>query len=384
MKKFISIMLVLSILLVPAAVLAEEEKAPVVVLKFDDVVCNNASKLDTFEKVVMLLLEEDVVGSFGVIGGWCQQGTSDSQKATFNTFWNNLKKYIRCGMEIWSHGWNHDSSGEGDHEFNHMFTDEQVKERFAKVLKLVEENADGYKITTFGAPYNRTDDNAAITINENFPQITAVFRSMKDDNTVNRTFNAVVIGPIYGIDGGFDDFMKNYKPGNDVVALQGHPTKMSAETIEDIRKIISYFKEQGSVFMTPSQYAEFVKNLEVYRKDDGNKIALLCDNTLLMSDVSPYIANGRTMVPVRIISENLDAKVDWDGENQIVKIERYGDLLELKIGSETAIFNGKELTLDSPAQIQNGRTMVPLRFIAEALGAEISWDDARRMVIINK
>lgn len=377
MKKFISMLTALAIILVSACAFAQgHNRAPIVVLKFDDMSSNNYAKIEAFEEIVLLLLEEEVVGSFGIIGSWSQsEGNSD-------LFWSNVKKYLRCGMEIWSHGWNHDASGEGDHEFNHMFSDEEIKERFGKVLRLVENNTGGYKITTFGAPYNRTDDACAVMVNENYPQITAVFRSMEDDNTVNKTFNAVVIDPLYGIDGGFDELMNSYVSGSEVVALQGHPANMTEESRNEVQKIIRYFKEQGSVFMTPSQYASYVKMLEEYRKDDENKIALLCNNKILMSDSAPYIEKGRTMVPARIISENLNAKVSWNEETKTVTAERYGDIVEIKIDSDTALVNGNKTLLDAPARINNGRTMVPIRFIAEAFGAEVSWDNERRMVVI--
>jgi len=91
-------------------------------------------------------------------------------------------------------------------------------------------------------------------------------------------------------------------------------------------------------------------------------------------DSKPIIANDRTMVPVRFVTERLGAEVEWDGEEREVYINHYGDSMILKIDRSYAQINGKAVALDSPPFIKEDRTMVPLRFISENFGAEVSWD----------
>ena len=96
------------------------------------------------------------------------------------------------------------------------------------------------------------------------------------------------------------------------------------------------------------------------------------------------------MLPARFVAENLGAEVEWDEEKRLVTVTgkslKTGEevTILITIGKETAIVNGKELKLDSPAFIENDRTYTPVRFIAEELGASVEWLEASRKVIITK
>ena len=108
------------------------------------------------------------------------------------------------------------------------------------------------------------------------------------------------------------------------------------------------------------------------------------------NDVAPKIEKDRTMLPARFVAENLGAKVEWDGEKQLVTIT--GKNLKtdesvtilITIGAATAKVNGKEIKLDSPAFIENDRTYTPIRFISESLGASVEWVEKEQKVIITK
>jgi hypothetical protein len=99
-------------------------------------------------------------------------------------------------------------------------------------------------------------------------------------------------------------------------------------------------------------------------------------------DTQPYIKNNRTLVPVRFVVEQLGAQVGWNNKNQEVKIEKDGKKIILKIGSKVVTVNGSKVTLDAPAELKGDRTMVPLRFISEAFGAEIKWNNTAKSVFI--
>ncbi len=90
-------------------------------------------------------------------------------------------------------------------------------------------------------------------------------------------------------------------------------------------------------------------------------------------ETAPYTKNGRTMVPVRIISERFGAEVGWDGEKQEVSIKKDGKEIILTIGSDIARVNGEDIRLDAAPEEIGGRTMVPIRFISENLGMKVKY-----------
>lgn len=104
---------------------------------------------------------------------------------------------------------------------------------------------------------------------------------------------------------------------------------------------------------------------------------------IVKSDVSPYIQNERTMVPIRFISETLGYKVTWDNDKREVGVKGKDTEILLKVDSKNALVNGKEVKLDAPASIKKDRTFVPLRFVAENLKAKVKWDKENFKVIIN-
>ena len=102
----------------------------------------------------------------------------------------------------------------------------------------------------------------------------------------------------------------------------------------------------------------------------------------LAFDQPPIIENGRTLVPMRAIFEGLGAQVGWDGASGTVTGTQDGLVVVLKIGDTQALVNGNPVILDVPAKILGGRTLVPLRFIAESMGAKVDWDGRTSTVSI--
>lgn len=115
----------------------------------------------------------------------------------------------------------------------------------------------------------------------------------------------------------------------------------------------------------------------------GEKAAKVFGKTK-SNDVAPVIKNSRTMLPTRFVAENLGAKVSWDEEKGLVTVTGKDVTILLTIDSDKATVNGKEVSLDSPAFIENDRTYTPVRFIAEALGAKVEWLEKEQKVIITK
>lgn len=113
----------------------------------------------------------------------------------------------------------------------------------------------------------------------------------------------------------------------------------------------------------------------------GN-ITVVVDGQAIAFDVPPVQIAGRVLVPLRGVFEKLGAFVDWNAATGTVTAVREGTTIELRIGSRQAFVSGRPVTLDVPPMIVRGRTMVPLRFVGEALGAQVDWDAATRTVFI--
>ena len=106
-------------------------------------------------------------------------------------------------------------------------------------------------------------------------------------------------------------------------------------------------------------------------------------NQVVFPDQKPMInADSRTLVPVRFVSEALGADVEWDGVTNTVSIAHEGKAIGLVIGQRTAQVDAGSVVLDTAAALVGGRTMVPLRFVSECLGAEVQWDGYARAIYI--
>jgi len=102
----------------------------------------------------------------------------------------------------------------------------------------------------------------------------------------------------------------------------------------------------------------------------------------LQMDVSPEIISGRTFVPIRLVAETFGAEVGWDGNLREVTIKQDTKVIKLRIGSKIATIDGKSYELEAAPYIKSGRTMVPIRFISEALGLSVYWEPQRQLVYI--
>lgn len=111
---------------------------------------------------------------------------------------------------------------------------------------------------------------------------------------------------------------------------------------------------------------------------EESPVSVTLDGTLLPTD--GQIIHGRTLVPFRSIFEALGAGVDWDSETRKVTAARGRDSLALTIGSQVVEWRRSIIKVDVAPVIVDGRTLVPLRFIAQALGLHVRWDGATRTV----
>ena len=103
--------------------------------------------------------------------------------------------------------------------------------------------------------------------------------------------------------------------------------------------------------------------------------------------VTAYAHDNRTYVPIRFVAQELGAQVDWENDSQTAVITKGGRTIRMQVGAMTYTVDGVEKALDAPAEFTpsvggNFRTMVPVRFVTEALGYQVEWDPARNLAVI--
>ena len=117
----------------------------------------------------------------------------------------------------------------------------------------------------------------------------------------------------------------------------------------------------------------------------ASRITINVDGRMLIipDGVSPEIKDGRTMVPIRAVSEALGADVGWDQTTKQVTLERAGVTIVMTVDSKTAYVNGEPVEMDVAPYITNGRTLIPARYVAEFFGQKVDWDGAANTVVID-
>lgn len=116
---------------------------------------------------------------------------------------------------------------------------------------------------------------------------------------------------------------------------------------------------------------------------NGEKeIRILLNNKFLMCEQPPVLDNGRTLVPMRVIFEALGAEVSWDAGTKTAIGIKDGKKVSLTIGKNEIVVDGKAKSLDVPAKIINDKTMIPVRAVAEAFDCTVNWNGYKRYVVI--
>ncbi|SFI36565.1 Copper amine oxidase N-terminal domain-containing protein [Tindallia magadiensis] len=98
--------------------------------------------------------------------------------------------------------------------------------------------------------------------------------------------------------------------------------------------------------------------------------------------VDPFIRDGRTLVPIAVIARALGSEVEWNAESRIVGFQKGSDVILQQIGSRNVTVNGQQQQIEVPAEINDNRTYVPLRFVSEQLQARVEWDGETRTINI--
>ncbi|UQZ34899.1 copper amine oxidase [Paenibacillus sp. PK3_47] len=196
------------------------------------------------------------------------------------------------------------------------------------------------------------------------------------------------------------------KPAGAVIAellLTKYNTELSAEAKAELEAIVekdaaltalaAILNQKGSVtdavYVQKEAILADVKNIESYKKlgklyDQVNKkgIKLYVNGEETNTGVPPILTSGSTLVPFKAIAEALEAAVVWNAQERSVTVTRGDITVKLFIDKKTAYVNGKATTLQAAPAIVKGSTVVPARFVSEALKATVKWEPASQSVII--
>ncbi|MCX7714876.1 MAG: copper amine oxidase N-terminal domain-containing protein [Clostridia bacterium] len=166
--------------------------------------------------------------------------------------------------------------------------------------------------------------------------------------------------------------------------IGNEPGNNSSDTSKDkLQTLKESFKNADS-----STKKELLNQIAQAKKDVGDSsIGVFVKGSAVnfenYDNVTPIIKDGRTLIPVRAIAESLGAEVNYDSDTGTITIVLDGKEVTLKINDTSATVDGKQTTLEVAPMIDNGRTFVPVRFISEAFGLDVEWDSDSQTVIID-
>lgn len=187
------------------------------------------------------------------------------------------------------------------------------------------------------------------------------------------------------------DLKEQYKQLKEQYEKNAKETEKTVEVLEEqieLYKELKDWKEARAslkelINLAPQNKSAYVKMNEVYKELGENNLKLFVYGKEPVFDVSPVVKDGRTLIPIRAVSEGMGASVNWDEATGTITIVKDGITVKLTIGDNTVNVNGQAKTLDVPALLQNSRTLVPLRFISEAFKSDVQWYPDSQMVVVN-
>ncbi len=149
-------------------------------------------------------------------------------------------------------------------------------------------------------------------------------------------------------------------------------------TAVEMKKVL-----EDLISMDPADPENYRELGALYLREGANDPRVFCNGRELKADVPPVIKEGRTLVPVRAITEAMGAMVQWNQTEQTVNISKGGTTIQLQVRNRIAMINGEQVDLDVPAEINQSRVYVPLRFISQALNSDVNYYPEGKIVTVN-
>lgn len=169
---------------------------------------------------------------------------------------------------------------------------------------------------------------------------------------------------------------------------QGFPDRVPS-FVEQIEQVMEHSGMTSFEEFLDCGTMETKRGLRTYQwmsaagRADG-RIAIEVDGETLRMDVAPEVRNQRTMVPLRAVAEALGADVEWIPESEQILLKRAGTRVVMTLNSTDALVNEEKAEMDVAPYATEGRTMLPARYVAEFLGQRVEWNGRKQLVIIEE
>lgn len=222
-------------------------------------------------------------------------------------------------------------------------------------------------------------------------QTTAIaINIVKSPDTPQPVMFSGVIKEIYQKDSGVSFLFDGQTVGEEKVVRDNIVFHVNKDTVinngkmEDLKANTRVMVKSSRVMTLSLPPQSTALAITIINKDKDQGIQIMIDGKILELASEPYVKSGHTMVPVREISEILGASVDWNGQEQSIFVNNQANAIKLFLNQNQALVKGKPVTLDVGPEIVAGtqRTMVPLRFICENMGCNVSWDQEAKLAIV--
>lgn len=234
-----------------------------------------------------------------------------------------------------------------------------------------------------------------LAVHDDLRQYVFTWNPSKDDRSKKLEYTLIRFQEGYGNIGSMEPVRTVYD-GMEMTARYGAAKDSRMYTWTPVPAGVSYFvvlvkDDEGLIVSSNVLAVDFTNKIkpETVSIDDNSRLPgiflrprVKVNDEQLNFDVPPVIQNGRTMVPLRLIFEKLGAEVKWDGATKTIAATRAGTTLKMRVGDKYAEVNGRWLEMEVPAGVVNGRTLVPLRFVSEAMGADVQWNPNLQLAII--
>lgn len=169
----------------------------------------------------------------------------------------------------------------------------------------------------------------------------------------------------------------------EAVENEAEEEKEDSTAEEDVQEPVIDKKEQKNMIKIKIEHKASIREKQTLKAQERARFRIMVNGASLL-DQPPVIKEGRVLVPVRALTTAFGASVNYDAETKTVTVVKGETTLVLRLGDLTVTVNGEPYELDVPPVSVNGRTVVPLRFIAEAMGLNVSYDPDNGTVEVNE
>jgi hypothetical protein len=171
------------------------------------------------------------------------------------------------------------------------------------------------------------------------------------------------------------------------VSINGFPVQMaldgsfsgSVDELQDGDNTVVVVARDSAGNGTTKTFVVRYSRSRIIRMQVGNPVALVNGESIPLAS-PPMVLSGTSYVPLRFIGEAFGASVGWDSIFELVDVELKGTRVRLQVGKTVASVNGQRIALQTPPLLVQGVTMVPVRFVSDALGAQVVWDAATKTI----